>query len=503
MTEPDEARSNAELTAATGAGLRWVAYTRVAIEVLMLGAMVVLARMIPPAAFGAVAVVMIVQELAITLPSEGIGNALVQRPSVEKIHYQVGIVLSVAIGFALGLVAVVAAFLLVKPIFGTETADLLLLTLPCCLLGALIVVPQAVLRRRLSFARLALIELASTASRLVVTLVLAFAGLDASALILGLLAGGIATVVLGWWSAPMPFPRWNRAAARDLTGYGGPAALAAVSWAGFRNGDYAMVNAQLGAAQAGFYWRSYQLSVEYQKKVGSILAQMSFPVLARAQGEEAMLALRHRMARGLTVVLFPLLTLLAILAPVVIPWLFGDAWEPAVVPAQILALGGAATVVIDAVAPGLMAAGRTRAILAYGVAHFAVYVGGVLLVASHGIVAVAAVAGIVHGVFVIVAYQVLLGRLSLALRALWADLAPAVASCLGLAAVAIPLNAALTQMHAIVPVQALVVGAAGGGAYLLALRLISGAAWSDLVATIRRLLPARALRRLRLAPAAG
>jgi O-antigen/teichoic acid export membrane protein len=503
----EDVRTNAELTAATGSGLKWVAYTRVAIELSMLASMVVLARLIPPSAFGVFAVVMIVQELAITLPSEGVGNAIVQRRSLDRRHLQTGMVLSLAVGLALALVTVVLSLTVARPLFGEETADLMLLSLPCCLLGALVVVPLAILRRRLSFARVAVIELVSTSTRLVATLVLAFLGLDASALVLGLLAGGLVTTAIGCVLVPLPLPRWHRPAARELTAFGGPAALAAVAWSGFRNGDYAIVNAKLGAAQAGLYWRSYQLSVEYQKKVGTILAQMAFPVLARAQGEDDMLALRHRMARGLTVVLFPMLVLFAILAPVLIPWLFGPAWEPAVVPAQILAAGGAATVAIDAIAPALMAAGRSRAVLGYGVAHFAVYIALVLAFASHGIIAVALVAASVHGAFLLVAYQVLLGNHVRALGALVADLAPALVSCVALAAVALPLDAALARTGAPVLIHLTAVSAAGAVAYLLALRICARAAWLDLLATFQRLLPSRVPRRRRpvaaATPAAG
>ena len=45
----------------------------------MLGTMVVLARLIPPSAFGVFALAVIVQELAIVVPGEGVGGALVQR----------------------------------------------------------------------------------------------------------------------------------------------------------------------------------------------------------------------------------------------------------------------------------------------------------------------------------------------------------------------------------------------------------------------------------------
>ena len=43
------------------------------------------------------------------------------------------------------------------------------------------------------------------------------------------------------------------------------------------------------------------------------------------------------------------------------------------VPTQILAAGGAATLTIDAAGSAFQATGRTRAMLGYGVAHFAVY----------------------------------------------------------------------------------------------------------------------------------
>ena len=101
------------------------------------------------------------------------------------------------------------------------------------------------------------------------------------------------------------------------------------------------------------------------------MSQMAFPVLARTEGkEEVMLALRRRMVQMLTVILFPLLTLLVLLAPEIIRGCSGPRWEPAVVPTQILAAGGAATLVIDAVGPALMAEGRAKALLGFGVGHF-------------------------------------------------------------------------------------------------------------------------------------
>jgi O-antigen/teichoic acid export membrane protein len=483
-------RSNEDLTQAAAAGLRWIAYARVAIEILLLGTMVLLARLIPPAAFGIFALVVIVQELALTMPMEGVGGAIVQRREISREHLRSGLALSIAVSLALAGVTVLAAVLVVEPLFGRQAELLTIATTPYFLLGAIYALPMAVLRRRLDFRRISIIDVSQSTTRGLATLALAVAGLDAPALVFGSMAGLAVALGIALLFAPVPLPWWRPKAVRDLLPYGGPAALATVAWTGFRNGDYAIIGSVLGPAQAGFYWRGYQLAVEYQKKVAVAMVQIGFPVLARTAGPQELLALRQRMVQLQTVVLFPLLAMLLLLAPVVVPWLFGSAWEPAVLPTQILVLGGAATLVINACGSALMAEGRARTLLGYGIAHFVVYVGAVLAVAKLGLPAVAIAGSVVHGVFLAVAYVVLLrGQVRSPLRVLGQDLAPAAMACVALFAVAVPADWALTAIDAPVFAQIAGVGLAGGFAYLVALRIWFPASAHDLAAAIRRILP--------------
>jgi PST family polysaccharide transporter len=496
-----DARTNEDLVAATGGGLRWLAYTRIVLELAMLGSMVVLARLIPPSAFGIFAVVVIVQELALSVPAEGVGSAIVQRRSIDHRHLQAGLAVSLLMGTTMALAAVVLALVAIVPLLGRETADLIILATPCFIMGAIVAVPTAVLRRRLDFARLSRLDLVGTLVRLAATLALAIAGMDASGLVLGYLLSFVVSLALACTFVRLPMPRWHRREIRELLGYGGPASLASFAWAGFRNGDYAIINVQLGAAQAGLYWRAYQLAIEYQRKISVVMMQMSFPILARAAGIDEMLALRRRMVLVLTVVLFPMLVLLVLLAPTVVPWLFGAAWKPAVLPTQILAIGGAATLVIDALGAAIQAAGRARALLGFGVAHFAVYVAAVVVVASHGLAAVAVAAAVVHGVFVVVAYQLTLGGDGRrALRAIWDDLAAATLACAGLVVSAGPVEWAMQRLHVPTVPHVLAVTAAGGLAYVVVLRVIFPSVSADLAAVVRRLIPDRILRALRTLP---
>lgn len=190
--EPDtdrSTRSNADLTDAAAKGVPWIAYARLSIEVLLLGSMVALAHLLPPSAFGIFAVVAIIQELALMMPSEGVGGALVQREEITRRHLQAGLALTISISLVLIAITVLLAVLAVDPLFGDETARLTIATTPCFLFGALYAIPIALLRRQLDFRRISIIELSLNATRSGTMLLLAIVGLNASALVLGGMAG--------------------------------------------------------------------------------------------------------------------------------------------------------------------------------------------------------------------------------------------------------------------------------------------------------------------------
>jgi lipopolysaccharide exporter len=479
-----------ELREAAAHGVRWSAIARPMIEVIQLGSIVILARLIVPAEFGRYAIALIAQEVAYVIVAGGLSAALVQRKTLRREHLQSGMALGLILGLALMALMLVAASLIVTPIFGARTALFVRLLAPLCLISALSTVPMATLRRRLAFRRLSVIEVLSTLARVVVCISLALVGLSGEALVLGVVAGSLTMAVITWISAPPPPPRLERTASRELLDYGLPASLAAISWVGFSNVDYAIIGARLGAFQTGLYFRAYTLAVEYQSKVGIVMGQVGFPVLARTRSAAELAQLHHRMVRLLTIVLFPLLVLLAIGAPVLVPFLFGPRWTGVVVPAQILAVGGASTLVINAAGTVLMATGRARALLGYGMAHFIAYGLTVFLVVPLGIAAVAIDAAVVHTLFLVVAYVLMLrGSAERALHRLWDDVAPAAVSCLGLVAVALPASFALTAAHIPAFLWLAALGLVAVPPYLLTLRICFPAAWRSQRAALERILP--------------
>jgi O-antigen/teichoic acid export membrane protein len=487
--DPSATASRESLRERTLAGVRWTALARICAEVATLASMVVLAHLIPPAEFGKAAIPLVIQAIALVLASEGLGSALVARRTVEQAHLECAALLALALGGAIT-GAVFLSAPLFGPLFGGDVPDLVRMLSPVFLLSGMSVVPLAVLQRRLDFRRTGLIEVAGVMARTGVSLGLAYASLDAAALTLGNVAAIAVTTALLLVAAPVPRPRWHARAGREIISFGLPAAGAGLAFSGFRNVDYAIVGAKLGVAQLGFYWRAYQLGVEYQRKISGIALRLALPVYSRAADLDDMRAIRTRFVRAHAVIVLPLLAAFIAVAEELVPWILGEAWRPAVVPAQILAVVGMLIAIQTSLGPLVLAAGKPRALLAYNVASVIVYAAVVLLAAPGGLTAVCLAVLAFHAVQFALAQWVLLKRLvGIPLRSLWTDAGPAAVSCLLLLAVTHLLATLLASNG--VPVSLVVVTtvAVGGAVYLLTLRALFPPAWRDFTLLTQRMLP--------------
>jgi O-antigen/teichoic acid export membrane protein len=143
-----------------------------------LGSMVVLAHLISPAEFGRYAVAAIAGDLSM-IPLAGVGAALVQRPTVTHEDLQAGFALGMLTGLGLLALTLVAATVIVAPIFGERTAVLVRLSAPLCLVVAATTTPSAVLQRRLAFRRLSVLDVTNASFRASASIAMAVAGLGA------------------------------------------------------------------------------------------------------------------------------------------------------------------------------------------------------------------------------------------------------------------------------------------------------------------------------------
>jgi O-antigen/teichoic acid export membrane protein len=467
-------------------GVRWMTAARVGAEMIAVASSLVLARLLVPADFGRAAVALAVIPLGSIVATQAFGAPLVQRRTLDRRHIESAALLSLCVGGLLAIAIAIVGLLVVRPFVGSTIGILVSVAAAAFVIAAPAAVPRALLTRDLDFRKLGIIEAAGILVAAVTSVVLALAGLGAAALVGGVLTGTAAVTGLLVFGGPTVAPHWDRSAAEDVVRFGAPAALSGAAYSLFQNVDYIILAARLGPAQTGQYWRAYNLGVEYQGKVSGVMLRVAFPVYARTRDLAEMRRIRNRIVRAHSVALFPFLTTLVATAPVLIPLLYGDQWKPAVVPAQILAATGLAYVVSTGLGPLMLGAGRPTALLVYDVAALASYAVVVAWFSRYGLITVCAAIACYGIVIVAAQFAFVERRIGVTFGDVVGALLPASAASARSLAAAWPAASALERAGLADAVVLLVSAVVAVVAYLLPLRLLFPAAWSDCLMILRR-----------------
>jgi PST family polysaccharide transporter len=331
------------LTTRTTRAARWRLGGAVVGAALQFGVGVLLARLLAPADFGVVALAYVVLGLARPLCDIGIGDAMVQRQELTNRHLRTAATFSVLMGIAVAGLLVVLAPALASIMRDARVVPVLRVLSVALAIRSTAIVSDAMLRRRLEFKKQVVIEASSYALGYgCVAVGLALVGYGVWSLVWGalaetLLSSSAQIAIVRHDSRPM----LARQELEQLLGFGAGATMS--TWANYvaLNGDYFVVGRSMGAASLGLYVRAYTLMKLPHTYVAGALSRVMFPAFASVQTEPA------RLRRGylllievIAIVAAPSMAVLAVVAPHFVRALYGPQWLGAVLPLQILCLGG-------------------------------------------------------------------------------------------------------------------------------------------------------------------
>jgi O-antigen/teichoic acid export membrane protein len=188
-------------------------------------------------------------------------------------------------------------------------------------------------------------------------------------------------------------------------------------------------------------------------------------------------------------VIFPLLGLYVVLASLLVPLVWGSAWDPAIVPSQILAFLGMTYALGTGSAALLIAAGHPRAVLASTMAQLGAYFAVVVIFARYGLTVLCVSIVVASAVQYVLQYYLVMDRLAgIPIAQLWEEVKPALVCLLPLFAAGFGLVHVLAQAGAPAFVQIVGVGAAALLAYVGCMRILFHDSWADLVMLVRRVI---------------
>lgn len=317
-----------DLKKRTITSLIWKFLERAGNQVVLLLVQIVMARLLSPEDFGFLAIMLVFVNLGNVFVQSGLGAALVQNPDVDETDYStvfwislsLSLVISIGIFFAAPAIAeIYSASQLVWPL---RVLSLMMV------LNAYNSVQVAIVQRSLEFKRV----FVATTWSVVVSAVLGIASAAAGASLWALVVQQVSyqavnCASLFWQTRWVPSPVFSRGRAAVLYRFGWKILACSVLNTAYLSLYDLVIGAQFSAAQLGLVSQGKK----YPSALGGMLDGAIQPVMmssiARVQNDKARAKrLMRRAMKSSAFVVFPAMMLLAVVAPVLIPFLLGDQW---------------------------------------------------------------------------------------------------------------------------------------------------------------------------------
>jgi lipopolysaccharide exporter len=398
------------------AGVKWTGISGVATTTLHFVQLAILARILSPADFGLMAMIMVIVGFAQAFADMGISNAIIYRRDVNSQQlsslYWINVVASAAVFFII---------LLTIPLVVWLYSDARLQVIMPWAAIIFLLIPwgqqhQILLQKELKFKAISLVEMVSGLLGTVVAVTAAVNQLGVLSLIFGQLATALVRSVLFMAVGTRVWSPQYHFAWRDLDGF--------LTFGLFQMGertinyfnsrvDQLLIGSLVGAQALGYFNLAFNLALQPTTRINPIITRVAFPVFASMQTDN------ERLKRGYLLILkilsminFPLMMGLAVIAPTFIPLVFGAQWHDAVILVQILSLVGLLRSTGSPVGSLLMAKGRADLGFKWNLGIFFVQIPGIFVGGYYGGVYGIAIAVLVlqAGYFVLT-YLVLIRKL--------------------------------------------------------------------------------------------
>lgn len=325
-------RPERELGRRAAGGAATMLVARIAGTVVSIGAMAIIARHVTPDQFGLVGMVIAILAIARVLEELGLGDAAIQRASIEPGEVTTLAIINVTAGLVLG-IAFAAASPLIAGFYGRpELVPFCLALSPMFVLAALGAQPRAMMRRSFRFRPLAYAQVASLVAAGVGGVLAALAGWGPWAVVTQHLAGGVVLAAGCWigarWRPARPAPL---AAVRPMLGYGLNLGASQLLNALTRNLDEILIGRFVGPAAVGAYGRAFQLMTLPSTQLNQPLTSAVVPALSRLQSDpDAYRRLYRSSVEIIASLAFPLAVFTGVAAPAMVLAVLGPAWSESI-----------------------------------------------------------------------------------------------------------------------------------------------------------------------------
>ena len=314
------------------AGMLWSALDKIIGKFGQFIVGIILARLLLPEDFGLVGMLTIFLAISKSFIDSGMGSGLIQKKDRTEIDFSTvfvfNLIVSTSFYIILFFVAPYIADFYDKPELINLTRVLTLIII----INSLAVVQRARLMINIDFKTFAKVNVTSVFVGGFLGVVFAFLDYGVWALVIQHLSGSFVTVCLLWYfSRWKPSIQFSKKSFRNLFGFGSKLLVASLYAQAFRNVYDISIGKFYSASQLGYYTRAVGFAEMTSGTITSILQQVTFPILASLQDDKRrMISVYSKLIKMSSFLIFPAMTLLALLANPIILLLLGEKWRPVI-----------------------------------------------------------------------------------------------------------------------------------------------------------------------------
>lgn len=290
-----------------------------------------LARLLSPADYGVLALVLIFISIANVFVQSGLNSSLIQKKSVESIDFSSVFYVSLAIATVLyGFLFVVAP--VVARFYDNEDLTLVLRILALTLFpGVVNSLQNAVVSRTMRFKKLFFSSIGAGILSGIVGIILAYLGYGVWALVFQHLVSQVSITIILWVTVRWrPTFEFSFGRIRTLFSYGWKLLVSSLLDTIYRELRSLIIGKVYSASVLGFYNRGQHFPQLIAKNINGPIQSVLFPALSSQQDHsERVKSMMRRSIVTSSFIVFPMMIGLAVIAKPLITLLLTEKWLPA------------------------------------------------------------------------------------------------------------------------------------------------------------------------------
>ncbi len=409
-------------------GAAWNTLSQLGRQVISLATIMVLARLLRPEDFGLVAMSYVVKTLAYIFASMGIGSAIIQKKEIDEGYLSTAYWASVTSGIVIALIVSICSPLVARFFHRQELTAIIIVTSSIFVFGGVSATHRDYLERNMRFKQIAIIDFFGNCAGSVAAIAMAVQGMGYWSLVIQEIAATAFKVPLFWkmskWHPKFIF---HREKFKDLFGFSVYVLMSNLLNFFNRNGDNIIIGRFLGATQLGFYDLAYSLMLKPLQYISHTTSRALFPALSKVQDDKKLVRKTYlQMVKIISLITFPMMTGLAIIARDIIMLIYGPKWESAIPVFTILCFVGAWQSVGTTVGTILLSQGRSSLAFKMAVTISPFIWGAFWLGTRWGITGVAACYAIVSGSWWLISHAIANRLINLKIFTFLKSLMPAI-----------------------------------------------------------------------------